>query len=301
MQDQSPQVPNLINILDETFRVEFKEKSEYFKGAKWHHNPSSASAIVNGKVEGACLRQLYWRAVKEPESDPQDPTSSYAAWLGDAIHWAVQKRLSKSRELSIMPETKGQVLVDGLTTEISYRLDGLLSVDNAIGGLEIKTTQGEALSNNYYGIRTKGPKLDHLLQVITYFNTFPGLKWFILFYIGRDNGFKLQFNIARNGDGYSVKSLSGVDFSNLLTGVSFSSIVDRWKTLETYILTKEVPPRDYKVWLKEDGTIQALKQIKGEKFKSDWRCNYCSFKTKCWSQPDARNAAYQKPNDGGTA
>ena len=297
----SPRPPNFVQILDNVFREDAKKWVDYRKDAEYRHNPSSATAEIKGKVEGACLRQLYYKATKVTESDPQDPTNKYAAFMGDAVHFAIQRQLQKSREVSFMPETKGKVLVDGLTKEVSYRLDGLVSSNSQIGGLEIKTTQGEALHSKFYGIKVKGPKLDHLLQVITYFNSFPGLSWFVLFYIARDDGYKLQFDITRDGNKYKVFSLDGKDLSYLIEDVTFNSIVKRWATLEDRLKHKIIPKRDYRVWLKDDGTIQDTKQIKGEKFKSDWRCGYCSFKTKCWSEPDARENSYNAgATTGGT-
>ena len=293
-ENEKQPIPNFVDILDNVFRDDKKQKDERYRTYSYRHNPSSASVKLGGKIEGKCLRQLYYRATKEPESEPFEPGDMYSMFLGDAIHGAIAKKLQKSREISFMPEVGGKVLVDGLTKEISYRVDGIVSCNGEIGGLEVKTTQGEALTSKYYGIKLKGPKVDHLLQVICYFNSFPGLKWFVLYYIARDNGYKLQFNVERSGDEYKVTSLDNTDFSHLIKGVKFEDITSRWSELETAIKDKQLPKRDFKVWLKSDGTIQDTKTIAGKLHKTSWQCNYCPFKTKCWSEPDAREAAYDE-------
>lgn len=288
---ENSSIPNFVNILDNVFRDEKKRKDEYYKTAQFKHNPSSAS-IKKDKVYGKCLRQLYYRATKVGESEPFEPGDGYAAFLGDAVHTAIAKKLQKSREISFMPEVGGRVLIDGLTKEISYRVDGIVSCNNEIGGLEVKSTQEEALTSKWFGIKHKGPKVDHLLQIICYFNSFNGLKWFVLFYIARGTGYKVQFNITRVGDEYKVMSLDGTDFSHLIKGVKFSDISSRWSELETAVKDQKIPSREFKVWLKSDGTIQDTKTIKGELNKSDWQCLWCPFKTKCWTDSGADKDSY---------
>jgi len=34
-----------------------------------------------------------------------------------------------------------------------------------------------------------------------------------------------------------------------------------------------------------------FRQKNGVKYKTDWRCSYCSYMTHCWSLPDAKENA----------
>lgn len=260
-------------------------KKAYYRDQEYRHNPSSASIETATGVQGACLRQLWWRAKKEPETNPMELTGMLQAGFGDAIHTFILGKLKRSKQIQITAETGGRTYVDDLTKEISYRLDGLVTYEGAQGGFELKTTQGMALTGKGWGIKDSGPKTDHLLQVICYFKVNPALKWFSLVYVARDSGYRLEFHIIRNGDKFFV---DGRD-----CGLTFANIAKRWKELEGFIERNELPPRDYKVWLNPKGEIQDIKQVRGEKYKSDFRCLYCSFKNKCWTAEDAKHAAYK--------
>lgn len=280
-------IPNFLNILDNVLLEEVKTNKDKYKDSGYRHYPSSASTkLKDGRVVGACLRQLYYRATKEPVTEDTDTTGLLQMLFGDAIHGAIQAKLAKSKEIRITSESKGKVLLDTLTKEVSYRLDGLVTFDGEHGGLELKTTQSRAVSDKDWGIKARGPKEDHLLQVITYMGIDPALKWFALVYVGRDTAYRLEFHITREGDKFFVDGKE-------IVGLNFTGVMARWVELETYLKDNKLPPRDYKVWLKPDGTIQETKTIKGKFFKSDFRCLYCPYAQKCWSEPDAQNDSYK--------
>lgn len=287
-------IPNFLDILDTVLIDEVKSSKEKYKDSGYRHYPSSASIKIAGdkeagskdRIVGACLRQLYYRATKEPETEKIDPTGLLQMGFGDAIHGWIQNKLAKSKEIRITAESRGKVLLDELTKEVSYRLDGLVTFDGEHGGLELKTTQSRAVSDKDWGIKAKGPKQDHLLQVITYMGLDPALKWFALVYLGRDTAYRLEFHITRDGDTFF---LDGKEIKDL----KFDGIKNRWIELESFLKDGKIPPRDYKVWLKPDGTIQETKTIKGKFFKSDFRCLYCPFSKKCWSESDAKQDAYK--------
>jgi hypothetical protein len=288
----SYKIPNFVDALEEVLLQESKDRKEKFKDYKYNHNPSSASLKrPDGTVVGACLRQLWYRATKAEESSTPDPKNMIQAGFGDAIHYWLQNKYAKSKTFSIMSESKGRMVLDTLTQEMSYRLDGLIAGEGHFGGLEIKTTQGRALAGgtkkdgSKWGIRHEGPKDSHILQVICYMKAQPQLEWFALVYFGRDNAYRMQFNITRVGDEFY---LDGVKIKDL----TFDGIQARWKELEGYVERKELPPRDFKVHLKSDGTIQEVKYIAGDPHKSDFQCLYCPYATKCWSEPDAKKDAY---------
>lgn len=280
-------IPNFLNILDDVLKQEVIDNGKKYKDSGYRHYPSSASIkLADGSVVGACLRQLYYRATKEPVTEQTDPTGLMQMGFGDAIHGWIQNKLAKSKEIRITSESKGKILLDTLTHEVSYRLDGLVTYDDEHGGLELKTTQSRAVSDKDWGIKAKGPKKDHLLQVISYMGLDPALKWFALVYVGRDTAYRLEYHITREGDTFF---LDGKEIKDL----NFYGILNRWRELETFMASSTLPPRDYKVWLKPDGSIQETKTIKGVYHKSDFRCLYCPYSNKCWSEPDAGKDAYK--------
>ena len=119
-------------------------------------------------------------------------------------------------------------------------------------------------------------------------NVNPSIKWFSLIYLARDNGYRLEYHITRDGDTYF---LDGKKIKEL----SFEKIKARWKTLEGHIERKEVPAREFKVFLNSDMEIQKTKTIKGDTHKSDWRCLYCPYaETVCWKGDDTWDDSYNK-------
>lgn len=282
------QIPNFVDALEEILKDDQAERKEKYKDSDYRHYPSSASVKkANGKVAGACIRQLYYRAKKEPEQGQANVTGLMTAGFGDAIHYWLLNKYGQSKKFRLMKEAGGRFLYDPLTQEISYRLDGLVTTDDDMGGLEIKTVKDDAITGTKYydGIKDLGPKEDHLLQVICYMMAQPQLKWFALVYYSRDSAYTAQFNITREGDTFFV---DGKEIKDL----NFKSVVDRWQELETFISSNTLPPRDFKVWLKADGAIQAVKYVNGDRFKSDFRCMYCPYSQKCWSEADAKQNSY---------
>jgi hypothetical protein len=275
-------IPKLLPILEKTILDEVEKRRLGRKNYPYRHNPSSASIKVNGKVEGQCLRKLYYKATKEEETNKTDFCGIMRMGFGDAIHYYLSQKFKKAEGMVYADEVGTKFNVDELTQQVSYRMDGLISMDGSIGGCELKTVQGQAITGKGWGIKAKGPKLDHLLQIICYFKADKNLKWFSLIYVARDNAYPIEFSITYDHD-KDVISVNG----KAVDGATYKGILARWVELEDCLKKGIAPPRDFKVWLKDDGTIQATKQIKGVMYKSDFHCNYCPFKDKCWKEKDA--------------
>ncbi len=205
--------------------------------------------------------------------------------LGDGIHEWVLKKLQKIRGLIVMPESGGRVVIDELTKEVSFRVDALVSFDMKLGGFELKTVQGRSFQY------MDGPKTDHLLQIMSYMGLNPTIDWFSLVYIARDSGFMQEFHITKEGTGneakYFYKGVLPIRPIEEIVGVTFQGIVDRWTSLEKFMLEDVVPPRDFKVVFNAEGKIVNDRIKAGKKYKSDFRCVYCPFKDYCWAQPGA--------------
>lgn len=281
-------IPRFLDVLAEVILEETKEYKARRKDYSYRHNPSSATLIApGGRVVGACLRQLYYRATKAEEGTEVDVTGKLQMGFGDAIHDFILGKLKKYKKFSIFPELAAKTIIDPLTKEISFRLDGLITQDDGtVGGLELKTTQGRAITGRGWGIKATGPKEDHLLQIISYFATNKAIKWFALVYLARDNAYRLEYHITRDGDRYF---LDGKEIKDL----NFAGIKKRWMELEKYLEEQKLPPRDFKVFLDKDGNIQKTKTMKGDTKRSDWRCMYCPYaKTVCWKGEDAKGESY---------
>src|ERR1017187_2703924 len=118
-----PHPPSFLDILKEVY-YENDHKSD----GQVRHHPSSASfKRADGSVAGSCLRNSFWKATGEAETYPRELTNLLQADFGNGIHDRLLKKLQKSKKITISPEASGRVVVDNLTKEISYRLDGLCS------------------------------------------------------------------------------------------------------------------------------------------------------------------------------
>ena len=284
-----PYPPKFFDLLNEVFEEEERGRKTY---DELRHNPSSASVKINGNVVGACLRNLWYKANKEPESDPKTLSNKLQASFGNSIHDLILSKLQKSDKIKITPESAGRVSVEGLEKVVSFRLDGLVNHKGEYGGLEIKTMQGFGLTKM---VKDGGPKEHDLLQVISYFETNELIRWFVLLYIARDTAYRLEYHIWRDPktNSFMLEDVSHSKEPRPIEGLTFEGIVNRWKELEGYVNSKVIPPRDYKAVLTKDGRLTDKRTKNGVDYKTDWRCQYCSYKTKCWTLPDAKDYAYK--------
>ncbi len=273
----TPNPPKILAILGDVIDEEDKNRQPR---TEYHHNPSSATMrCADGRVVGACLRQLWYKAKNQPESDPKEHTVKLQGLFGQAIHDAVLAKLQKSNKLSVIPEAAGKVMVDPLTSEVSFRLDGLVTYKGELGVLEIKTKQGFGLQRQ---VKDRGVNEDDVLQVLSYFGTNPAIRWGSLVYLARDSAYRAEYHITKEEDGFYVKGILPEEPKRKLEHLSFDKIVDRWKELEGLIEKNELPKRDYKVVFKDDGTITDSRIKMGWKYKTDMRCLYCSYQSQCW-------------------
>jgi len=284
-------IPIVTELVDEVIREQAEQRRKSRGSYEHHHNPSSASSMdaMNGnKIDGACLRQQYYKATNVPPSEPVKPKGQLNMDFGNAIHDKYAHYIKKIPGYFAMDEVPMKASVEFLKKKISLRVDGLLvPMDTGIveGGIEIKTCKSDAISSQHWGLKKKGPKLDHLLQVITYFGTNPHLKWFSLIYLARDTSDRIEFHIVKNGDAYWWRFAGEPkNKSRKIEGTSFDHIRGRWVVLEGHLEKGFPPPRDYNVFLNKDGKVQKTKTVGGETKKSHFRCLYCDYLTYCWEK-----------------
>ena len=279
-----PQPPHFLSLLNDVFDQEDKD---HITKTGYNHNPSSATMVGDdGEVVGACMRALYWKATGEPVTDKKDFTVKMQGMFGGAIHDAITDKLSKSGKIKLTPESPGKLLVDPLTHEISFRLDGLVSHLGELGCLEIKTQQSWGLQRM---VREGGPKKSDILQVLCYFGTNEDIRWASLVYVARDTAFRAEYHIYKDPETkeFVIKGITPTKAEKPLDGLSFERVVSRWKELEGHVDRKELPKRDFKAVLRADGTVVASKTKNYVEYKTAFQCMYCSWRTLCWTQPDA--------------
>lgn len=279
-----PYPPNFFKIIEDVLEKEEKDRKP---STELRHNPSSASFVKSdGTVTGACLRQVYYRAIKQPESDKKKFSSKLQAGFGNAIHTWLLDKIKKSDKLKIQPEASGTYHHDELENIISYRLDGLVTHNGDVGGLEIKTQMSYGLSRM---LKEGGPKDSDLLQVLSYFGVNDLIRWFSLCYVARDTAFNAEFHLWKDPE-TDVVMIEGVyprQNPRPVKELTFNGSVSRWKELESAVKLNQLPPRDYKAVLTKEGVVTDKRVKNGVEYNTDWQCGYCAYKTHCWSLPDA--------------
>lgn len=285
------ELPVFLNVMADVLREEKEAKEKKYKDVPFRHYPSSSTMVKDdGTKVGACMRNLYWRATKEVPSDaPKGIAGEFQRGFGDAIHYWFLGKLKRAKGMVIAPETGGKILVEPLKSEISFRMDGLVLIKDQVGGIELKTTQARGLE---YMVKEGGPKDHQVLQVLDYFLTNPTLTFFNIIYVARDTGYSAEYRITKEPDDFYIQQVAPyAGPKRVIEHLDSKKVLVRRKELEGHLERKTLPPRDYSVFLNKEGAIQDVKQKDGVKYKSDFWCVYCEFKSKCWTMPDAAQAA----------
>lgn len=292
MKESKPLIPNFLDLIDEVYESEEKKSSLVAKPG-YRHNPSSATMMgSDGSVVGACLRSLYYKATKQPVTDKRTFTSKLQGDFGNGIHDKLGAVLAKSDKIKISSEVGAKIIIDPLTQEISYRMDGLVSHKGEMGCLELKTMHSFALQKM---VRAGGPKDKDVLQVLCYLGANPELRWASLVYVGRDNAYRAEYHIYRDPETQAmvIQGITPAKSERPIKDMTFEKIVARWKELERHVEKAELPQRDYKAVLTKEGKYTESRQKNSVTYETDYACKYCSWKTHCWTLPDAKDASYK--------
>ena len=176
------------------------------------------------------------------------------------------------KDLGILVEAEDLKEIDYKGIKFFYRIDGSLLIDSDEYIVEIKTVYA-----NGFRMVEQEPKADHVIQIASYM-AFEEKKRGILLYAGRDNGRLLQYNLESNGD-FLINGKPANEFRAI-----WSEKVNALSGLKKDIEDKNLPGRDYKLYAKKvNGKINFEYQKDGEKFKTDWQCSYCAYRSKCWN------------------
>lgn len=258
-------------------------KDERVKRAKVAHYPSSASIIMpNGKVVGTSLidQFLSWKDV--PPSNPPTAQKKLEFMFGDAKHEVIAKILSKAN-VKAMSEASAKYQHPKLKYPISYRTDNIIEANGEVIVVEVKTSEGgyryiENLQND-------GPKLGHVLQVVCYLEMVPGARRGKLLYLVSPGPKLIEFEILKTSEGYECDG-------DLVTGMTFEKIIDRWVSLEDYLHKDVRPDMEFKGWISPTGTFMKVKTIDHVSYKSDWELDYSAYRDYLILDPNNEKFTY---------
>jgi len=227
------------------------------------HYPSDISA---------CKRQLYYKWTDEPVSNPVTAGGMLKMKMGTAIHDIVPNLLELAG-LESVPEIAVKKSTSYLKYPISGRIDNLFIIPgtDSLGVIEVKTSYGAGVKALQ---KTGKPRESDANQLLTYLWLEPTLAKGILIYIGRDNGYRTEFEVDRDND--KVECI----------------IVNKLKDLERRVFLRsalqgytddQLPDREYSVAIK-NGEIKDKYQKDKVVYKSMWNCEYCSYESICWKE-----------------
>lgn len=254
---------NLVNVLYSKTLMENETRER-----KPRHYPSSACAILDGKLVGKCRRATWydWRGAER--TNPMDAPALFKINVGNLIHDHLDGVLTRGllelgfREEDLAGEGLGDEVAliwhpEGLEYPFSSRMDKrLIGPDGLRLGVEWKSTYGRGADY----IKRDGPKEDNLLQCALYLeqDVHP-LDAIALVYAARDSGYAFGYWVSKHGDGLRVEHMGStkVQFSPL----GWPAIREGTLTVEEALRSDSPPPCDY-----------------GPK---DWQCNYCPYKDLC--------------------
>ncbi|KKM64648.1 hypothetical protein LCGC14_1499160 [marine sediment metagenome] len=264
--------PNLIDSFYKHFNEQ--ETSEY--------NPKdphfAPSYLAN------CGRQTYYKKTNTKPSDPISDTSLFKMHFGKIQHQGLQDILVKMPGYKIVEmEKENDIEYQGL--KFKYFIDCIIEWGedvtegmNVFGKteqyiIEIKTIFGRAVD-----FIKKEPKEDHMLQTLSYMG-FKKIKKAIILYIDRGSGYQVQHNIESNGD----LTLNGKEINHYRK--IWADKIHELSWVKAAILAEQLYARQYNIVIKKiNGSLVFDFQKDSVKYKSDWQCTYCQYKTECWQE-----------------
>jgi hypothetical protein len=252
--------------------------------SSWEKKAHYASSI------NACTRQQYYGWIGLTESNPNTAGSILKMKFGYLAEDLLEKFFISS--------IKNETLIDGkklikyemgwkekyeikeLKYPITCKLDFVLFFDdNTEFAVELKSSFGRGIVEI---AKTQTPKKDYLDQIFVYIYLTP-FKNFIHPYLGRDNGYRTEFEVEKIDEGLKVIYTTYEEMKKeKIYYYHFDDIIEKLKNVENYLEVKEEPPRDFLVAIK-NGEIKDLGfQDNKIKYTSDWQCNYCVWRDYCW-------------------
>ena len=272
----------------------------------FHPSSSSVEWEIEGRktVEGACLREQYYKHAEVPPSDPPQGGFYLTGHFGNAIHASV---VELSKRAGIWRGDEGRFFIpediENKRPPVSGRWD--LFIRDPHGsrpiGCEVKTIYGYWPEKQYLGDNGR-PRESDILQSLVYLDYYGrfGVEMWILLYISRGSGEMKQYHIRIGEDGEAI--IDGTGFQESYPHITVQKIYSRWWKLREKIEAKELPDRDYTTqWSnpiilykyqkgdlnQKDSRAVKKKLENGETegallIKGDWRCGFCWYRSICY-------------------
>jgi hypothetical protein len=234
-----------------------------------------ASGDIHPSMLNNCMRQLYYKKIKAEITNPITAASYLKMEMGNAGHNVIESIIKNIPDIQVIAtENYATIIYDNL--KWNYKPDSVIKLKDKTYILEIKTVY----ARGFDAIETD-PRDEHLLQIYCYM-TFENIHDAILLYTGRDNGFQIEY-ILHEKDGimyYNDKEIKIKEY--------FDIQVNKVKALLSNITDNKIPDKEYKRVFKKvksetDYILSEDFQKDKVKYKSEWRCLYCSYADKCWS------------------
>lgn len=244
-----------------------EEKEKKLPGREVTFSPSSLSE---------CRRKLYYKFLGYEQSNPLDAAAMVKMDMGSTVHLNIQNIL---KERGIYLEGEELKEIEYFDIKFRYRIDGLVLIHELKYIFELKTVYASG-----YNSIEREPKPEHVAQTVAYM-LFEKIPRADLLYIGRDNGFMVEYILKIQDNDLFIINDNGQSewekYSDYI--LNFQKRCNELHILRKQIDTGNEPNRDYQIALKNNkGVISEDFQKDNQKIKTDWHCGYCSWKGYCW-------------------
>jgi CRISPR/Cas system-associated exonuclease Cas4 (RecB family) len=262
-----------------------------------HFYPSSSSVAFidkNGipRVEGSCLRQVYYQMTGTPGAIKPD---AYSEWIFATGKGVEEILVEQWKQMGIW--VANNIKFFDKERNISGELDVVLSEpDGTPFIVEVKSFAGYQATKEIIGNKHQPghPKTSQLLQTLIYLDLGKRLnlvQYAKMIYYARDSGERREFNITLTEDGELHRPTIDGEIDWRFT---VEDIYLRFLQLQDYLDKKELPPRDYEsIWdpqkVELERSLGSVSQSKYDAWKKSpsknpigcWQCRYCNFSQIC--------------------
>lgn len=228
-------------------------KTRNTRNAEVYFNPSSFSA---------CRRQIFYKKTNMKTTNPILTAAQLKMAFGTVLHEYIQS-IVQGMGILVEAEKLKVTTMGGL--KFRYKTDGIIIINGRRYIMEIKTTHGQG-----FRMIRDAPKPTDVIQMALYM-LFEHVEDAVLLYVGRDNGFLMEY-IIKVGDPIYRTAMDII-----------TKKLQELKVLEHDIKNRRMPARDCQIALKNKNGVVSDKFQKDKKiYKGAWQCDYCQWKNLCW-------------------
>jgi CRISPR/Cas system-associated exonuclease Cas4 (RecB family) len=236
-------------------RRQYNPRTKDMKDAQVFFNPSSFST---------CKRQIYFKKIAMKTTNPITTASQLKMTFGIVLHEKIQEIV---KNLGILVEAEKLKVTSLGGLKFRYKTDGIIIINGVRYIMEIKTTYAQGLR-----VVRDTPKPEDVIQMTLYM-LFEHVENGILLYVGRDNGFLVEY-VIKVGDPLYRLALDKI-----------SKSYQGLRMLESNIKNRKVPSRDCEIALKNNKGLISEKFQKDKKTcKTNRQCAYCQWHDLCWQR-----------------